>query len=64
MQFGLTKEQFMHIVKVAGWIAASTIIGGLIAIITNQPEVFGLWTPVANILLVTLQQIVKKPEDI
>lgn len=64
MRFGLTKEQLIHIVKVTGWVAASTVIGGLIAIITNQPEVFGIWTPVVNIFLVTVQQILKKPKDI
>lgn len=63
MRFGLTKEQLIHILKVTGWVAASTLIGGVIAIITNQPEVFGIWTPVVNILLVTIQQIVKKPGD-
>lgn len=64
MRFGLTKEQIIHILKVAGWIAISTVIGGVIAIMTNQPEVFGIWTPVVNLLLVTIQQVIKKPEDI
>jgi hypothetical protein len=64
MQFGLTKEQFMHIVKVAGWVLVSTIIGGVIAITTSNPEAFGIWTPVVNILLVTIQQLVKNPEGI
>lgn len=63
MRFGLTKQQIIHILKVAGWVAASTVIGGLIAIVTEQPEVFGIWTPVVNVLLVTLQQVFKKPEE-
>lgn len=64
MRFGLTEEQFIHILKVTGWVAASTLIGGFIAIVTNQPEVFGIWTPTVNILLVTLRQILKKPEEV
>lgn len=63
MRFGLTKEQALHIIKVTGWVAASTLIGGVIAIITEQPEVFGIYTPMVNILLVTVQQMLKKPED-
>lgn len=63
MRFGLTKEQIIHILKVAGWVALSTIVGGLISIITDQPEVFGIYTPIVNILLVTVQQFVTKQKD-
>lgn len=63
MRFGLTKEQIIHIAKVAGWVAVSTVIGGVIAIIADQPEIFGVLTPAVNVLLVTLQQIIKKPAE-
>lgn len=63
MRFGLTKEQLIHILKVTGWVAASTAIGAIISIITEQPEVFGIWTPIINVLLVTIQQTLKKSEE-
>jgi hypothetical protein len=63
MRFGLTKQQIIHILKVAGWVSASTVIGLLISIITEQPDVFGVITPIVNLVLVTLQQMLKKPEE-
>jgi len=63
MRFGVTKQQIIHILKVAGYVAVSSVIGAFIAITTEQPEVFGIATPVINVLLVTLRQVLKKPEE-
>lgn len=63
MRFGLTKQQIIHILKVAGWVTASTVVGLLISIITEQPDIFGVVTPIVNVLLVTVQQMLKKPEE-
>jgi len=63
MRFGLTKEQIIHILKVTGWVAASTAIGGLITLITEQPEVFGIYTPIVNVVLVAVHQFLTKPKE-
>lgn len=63
MNFGLTKTQALHLLKVAVWVMASTIIGGGLALLQNHPELAGVYTPAINVFLVTVQQLVKKPED-
>lgn len=54
----ITKEQGKKIVKVALYAGASAGISALIALIAANPLLFGVLTPVVNILLVTLKQAV------
>lgn len=54
----ITKEQFAKIVKVAVYAGLSAGISALIALIASNPVLFGVLTPVVNILLVTLKQAV------
>lgn len=54
----ITKEQGKKIVKVAVYAGLSAGISALIALIASNPVLFGVLTPVVNILLVTLKQAV------
>lgn len=63
MSIRLNKEQSTKILKVVGWVAVSSAIGGLLAMLVDNPEMFGVFTPMVNVFLVTLQQIVKRPAD-
>lgn len=52
----ITREQLLKIVKAAGYVGLSALISGLIALIASNPVLFGVLTPVVNVLLVTLKQ--------
>lgn len=57
----LDKAQLLKIAKVAGYVALSTLIGGVLALIASNPVVFGVATPFVNILLVTIKQLFTDP---
>ena len=56
----ITKEQGIKIVKTSGYIAVSAVLGYLIALLADQPELFGVFTPIVNIVLVTIKQALSK----
>lgn len=61
----LTKNQLLSVLKVAGYLALSAGISYLITWLGNNPESFGLWTPLVNVILVLLQKMFsedKKPQ--
>ena len=61
----LTKNQLLSVLKVAGYLALSAGISYLITWLGNNPESFGLWTPLVNVVLVLLQKMFsedKKPK--
>jgi len=57
----ISKDQATKILKAALYVGASAIISYLITVITDQPELFGPLTPLANVILVTLKQAFTKP---
>ena len=61
----LTKNQLLSVLKVAGYLALSAGISYLITWLGSNPESFGLWTPLVNVVLVLLQKMFsedKKPQ--
>lgn len=58
----ISKEQFKKILKAASYLFVSSVISGVIAMIADDPKLFGVLTPVVNILLVTLKQAVTPVE--
>lgn len=61
----LTKNQLLSVLKVAVYLALSAGISYLITWVSNNPESFGLWTPLVNVVLVLLQKMFsedKKPQ--
>ena len=58
----LDKTQSVKILKTVGYVAASAVIGYLLTLVTNQPELFGVFTPIVNIVLVALKQLFTTPE--
>lgn len=58
----ITKEQGLKILKAAGYLAVSTVLGYFIGVLTDQPELFGIYTPLINVALVTLKQLFTNPE--
>lgn len=53
----LTKNQLLSVLKVAVYLALSAGISYLITWLGNNPESFGLWTPLVNVVLVLLQKM-------
>lgn len=60
MKLGLTKNQALKIVKTALYLGASAILGYLITLTTNQPDLLGQYTVVVNLVLVFLKQFVSE----
>lgn len=58
MKLGLTKNQALKIVKTALYLGASAILGYLITLTTNQPDLLGQYTVIVNLALVFLKQFV------
>ncbi len=54
----ITKAQALKILKTAAYVAISAVLGFLISVVTDQPELFGVFAPIINIVLVTLKQAV------
>lgn len=52
----ITKDQAVKILKVALYLAVSSVIGAVLARIADDPMVFGVATPIVNVVLVTLKQ--------
>lgn len=58
----IDKTQGLKILKTVGYVAASAVIGYLLTLVTNQPELFGVFTPIVNVVLVALKQLFTTPE--
>jgi len=58
----VTNDQLYKIAKTACYLAVSTFISGLIALVQNQPEMFGAYLPVVNVVLVALKQVFTQGE--
>ena len=58
MKLNITKEQALKILKTAAYVAISAVLGFLISVVTDQPELFGVFAPIINIVLVTIKQAV------
>lgn len=59
----LDKKRSLKILKTVGYVAASAVIGYLLTLITKQPELFGVFTPLVNVVLVALKQLFTTPEE-
>ena len=53
----VTLSQVEKIVKAAAYVGVSAFLGAVIAAVQNQPELFGVYAPLVNIVLVTLKQV-------
>ena len=54
----ITKVQALKILQTAAYVAISAVLGFLISVVTDQPELFGVFAPIINIVLVTIKQAV------
>lgn len=57
----INKDQLVKILKAALYVGVSAILGYFIALTTDQPELFGVFTPLINVILVTLKQLFTSP---
>lgn len=57
---GFNKENLKKVGKTALYLAVSAAIGGVLAETTQNPELFGVVTPIVNLLLVAVRQYVKE----
>lgn len=53
----LTKDQTLQILKAGAYIGLSAVIGYFITLLTDNPELLGVYTPIVNIVLVTIKKI-------
>jgi len=56
----LSKAQLLGLVKVAAYLAVSAVISYLITLSTDNPEFFGVLTPIVNLGLVALRDLFKQ----
>lgn len=53
----ITKKQALKIAKAALYVGLSAILGYFIAFVQGNPDMFGIYAPIINIVLVTLKQV-------
>lgn len=53
----LNKAQTLKIVKTLAYVGISAVLGAAIAGVQGQPELFGVYAPLVNVILVTLRQL-------
>jgi len=58
----LDKAQTLKIVKTLLYLAVSAVMGGLLTMLTSSPELFGVYTPVVNMILVIVKQFFTEPK--
>lgn len=56
----VTKAQWLKVAKTAAYVAVSAVLGYLITATTDNPELFGVVTPVINLVLVLIKQALTK----
>lgn len=59
----ITKEQGLKVLKTATYVALSAVLAFLIAFVTDNPEMFGIYAPIINVALVTLKQLFTEPKE-
>ena len=59
----ITKEQGLKVLKTAAYVAISAVLAFLIAFVTDNPEMFGIYAPIINVVLVTLKQLFTEPKE-
>jgi uncharacterized membrane protein YoaK (UPF0700 family) len=58
----ISKEQWKKVLKAAAYLFVSAVISAVLAAIADNPALFGVFTPVVNILLVTVKQLFTEAE--
>jgi hypothetical protein len=58
----ITKTQAIKVGKTAAYVGVSAILAFLISYVTDNPESFGIYAPIINVLLVTLKQLFTSSE--
>lgn len=59
----MDKAQALKVLKAAAYVGISAVLAFLIALITDNPEMFGIYTPIINVVLVTVKQIFTTPDS-
>lgn len=59
----ITKEQGLKVLKTAAYVAVSAVLAFLIAFVTDNPEMFGIYAPIINVVLVTFKQLFTEPKE-
>lgn len=59
----ITKTQALKVLKTAAYVAISAVLAFLIAFVTDNPEMFGIYAPIINVALVTLKQLFTEPKE-
>lgn len=59
----MNKAQLLKVAKTAAYVAISAVIAFLIAFVTDNPEMFGIYAPIINVVLVTLKQVFTTPDS-
>lgn len=53
----ITKNQAKEIGKAATYLGISTVVSYLLTILTEQPELLGVFTPIVNVILVAVKKL-------
>lgn len=55
----MTKAQVLKVAKTALYVGISAVLAFLITWVQGNPELFGVYAPIVNVVLVTLRQVFK-----
>lgn len=56
----VTKNQWLEVAKAGLYVGVSAVLSFFITTLTNQPDMFGVFTPVVNVVLVTIKKAFTK----
>lgn len=56
----ITKDQWIKVLKAGVYLVISALLSAIIVTLQDKPELFGVYTPVINLFLVTLKQAFTK----
>lgn len=52
----ISKQQAIKIIKAAAYVGISAVLGYILALLEGNPQMFGVYTPIINVALVTIKQ--------
>jgi hypothetical protein len=59
----MNKEQALKVAKTALYVGISAVLAFLIGWVQGNQELFGIYAPVINVILVTLKQLFTTPDS-
>ena len=53
----VTVNQWVQVLKAGLYVGVSAVLAFFISVVTENPDLFGVFTPVVNVVLVTVKKV-------